>query len=496
MTLETIFDNIEQYQDSIDDLLSALRSVGVSSLEEFNAARAEYGVAVPRSIITELRDRFDNSETEDWNAAVKEDSISAYQDFLRKFPMSEYAAKAREAIQKLSTQEEKVAPVCPKIDIRSLIFKISRAIDSNVIISDIQSALSSGGVTVDELMYEIGRNTNLLNAYVIQQLLSKRVITEEDLVTKAGIPWDVIEELHKPDQMPQMTTVSRPDSITLNPCTEVYFWGIPSSGKTCAMGAIMSTVTDGVTVHSCEFVNKSQGYGYMTTLKGIFKDGKVTRLPAGTPVFAAYEMGMVLSDNQRKRAYPVTCIDLAGETINSMYKHDIGEALDEDREATLTVVSDLLMGSNRTKNRKKHFFVIEYGAEERTYDGRDQDTCLGGALNYIKSSGILKNDTDGIYILITKVDSAGLEGDALKEELRDYIKSHYQGFYNRLDNLCKEYEINGGRVEIQPFSIGDVYFNKCCRFNKAFASDIARMLMTGYSVGTSKVDKLIDKFRK
>ena len=84
--------------------------------------------------------------------------------------------------------------------------------------------------------------------------------------------------------------------------------------------------------------------------------------------------------------------------------------------------------------------------------------------------------------MITKVDETGLKGEALIEKLRDYIRTHYQGFYNNLKKLCEDNEINGGEVIIQPFSLGEVYFNYYCRFDNTYAADIASVLMSGYVI--------------
>ena len=48
--------------------------------------------------------------------------------------------------------------------------------------------------------------------------------------------------------------------------TEIYFWGIPSSGKSCALGAILSVAASGKVAHSMDADTESQGYGYMTKL--------------------------------------------------------------------------------------------------------------------------------------------------------------------------------------------------------------------------------------
>ena len=102
------------------------------------------------------------------------------------------------------------------------------------------------------------------------------------------------------------------------------------------------------------------------------------------------------------------------------------------------------MIDNRTQNRKLHFFVIEYGAEDRQYEGLPQQDYLQAAVQYIQRTGIFKKDTDGLYLLISKVDKAKAHGKELSEKLKDYIHENYQGFYNGLKKICRDNEINGG----------------------------------------------------
>ena len=47
--------------------------------------------------------------------------------------------------------------------------------------------------------------------------------------------------------------------VSKSPCTEVYFWGIPSSGKSCALGAILSSAKSGKVARSMGKKIKEQG---------------------------------------------------------------------------------------------------------------------------------------------------------------------------------------------------------------------------------------------
>lgn len=223
--------------------------------------------------------------------------------------------------------------------------------------------------------------------------------------------------------------------------------------------------------------NDSLGYGYMNRLSSLFSVGEVSVVPGKTPTTATYEMGFDLEDEDGK-VHPITCMDLAGELMRCMYRSDAGENLSDEELETLDILTNALIDpKTRTKNKKIHFFVMEYGAEDREYDGLKQDVYLNGALQYIKRTGIFQNDTVAIYIIITKVDKAHARQGQLIDILKNYISENYGGFYNGLVKICKDYEINNGIVEVLPFSLGQVCFQDYCLFDERSAANIVRKLL-------------------
>ena len=232
--------------------------------------------------------------------------------------------------------------------------------------------------------------------------------------------------------------------------------------------------------------NHCQGFGYMSRLMLQFKnDGSVGTLPEGTSTTATYEMGFDLTDNDGM-VHPITCIDLAGEMIRCMFKLDSGEDLSEDELKTLDTLTKILK-DNRTGNQKMHFFVIEYGADDRLYEGLPQRTYLESAVEYINNSEIFKNDTDAIFILVSKVDRAP-SNIPRTEAVLQYLEKNYKGFINGLKDICRQNEINGGKIEIIPFSLGVVCFQNYCRFNEAAAEEVVRKIIERSA--RYKVDKL------
>lgn len=330
-----------------------------------------------------------------------------------------------------------------------------------------------GIVTAEELLAELHKDINLLDAWVIRNLYEKEILDYDDL-PRLGVDNDFIEKLFGNNASAHFDKPDPIDMINME-STEVYFWGIPSSGKSCALGAILSAANSGEVAKSMHPDVNCQGYGYMTRLSSLFRKNRISVLPPGTPTCSTYEMAFSLVDENSKM-HPITCIDLAGELVRCMFKQNAGETLRNDEENALDTITKLLH-DNRTKNRKIHFFVLEYGAENREYEGLPQSVYLDAALNYIRNYNVFETDTDAIYLLMTKVDKTGLRGEELKRELGRYIRENYGGFYGALKTICETNEINNGVVDIVPFSVGIVCFQDFCKFDPVAANNVVRKLL-------------------
>lgn len=541
MTIDDILDNIDEYRSDIESLVHHLRNLGINSLDEFKDAAREAGVPIPKPIQDAVESKFMSSDDDDWEAAKETDTIEAYDDYLfRHQDDGKYRDEARQAkerkqkAEEASSSEEEWTNV-DKSDIDSLLSFVRRYKDSTHVaeanklirelrkekylgvdikalsrqIKDIQtdkrinnpeeaiynkivSYIDSKKITVEDLLDAIKLDHNFISSKVAHLLWDNGYVTDFSL---ADIDPDFITFMMSNAQTRGFEPAAPLTSVTKVPCTEVYFWGIPSSGKSCALGAIMSAANDGRTALSMEKDNNCQGYGYMNRLSELFKaNGEVSSLPEGTPTTSTYEMGFELEDDQHKM-HPITCIDLAGELVRCMYKNDANEAMSDQQREVLQTLTNVMV-DNRTSNRKLHFFVLEYGAEDRKYEGLPQSTYLHAAVAYIKRTGIFEKDTDGLYLLISKVDKSGLKGKALQEHLKQYISDNYAGFYNGLKKICRDYEINDGNVEIVPFTLGDVCFQNYCKFNSKTASNVVKLIMARtYSSRTGFLGRFINGMR-
>lgn len=470
---------------SIADLQDFLNKYPMGTVAHLDAVRERKHVLekIPASepIVEES-----NGEEEEWFSIKNAGDIKLLEAFKEKYPNTSHLFELNKLITAENNKEHsrKKSPII----LKSMINKANSAEDVSKII---QVLLENKTITIGMLLELIRQDHNLLSSAACNDIISRGILNRNDL-SKCGIDNGFINKMLT-NARSQNFEPARPLQTIAEPCTEVYFWGIPFSGKTCALGAILSAAKNGLAARSMIPDNSCQGFGYMNRLSTIFSPGRICRLPGGTPVTSTYEMRFDLEDQEHK-IHHVACIDLAGELFTCMFMKDAGEQMRDDQKQALETLHNILL-ENRSNNRKIHFFVIEYGAEKRIYNGLPQAEYLNSAAAHLNSIGLFDSNTDAIYVLISKVDNASYEG-SLEEHLLKYMTKNYLGFYNNLLLICKEHGINKGRVKIVPFSIGNVCFKDYCQFDATSATKMVDLLVR-YSCFEKQGfwQKILSKFR-
>lgn len=470
---------------SIADLQDFLNKYPMGTVAHLDAVRERKHVLekIPASepIVEES-----NGEEEEWFSIKNAGDIKLLEAFKEKYPNTSHLFELNKLItaEKNKEHSRKKSPII----LKSMINKANSAED---VCKIIQVLLENKTITIGMLLELIRQDHNLLSSAACNDIISRGILNRNDL-SKCGIDNGFINKMLT-NARSQNFEPARPLQTIAEPCTEVYFWGIPFSGKTCALGAILSAAKNGLAARSMIPDNSCQGFGYMNRLSTIFSPGRICRLPGGTPVTSTYEMRFDLEDQEHK-IHHVACIDLAGELFTCMFMKDAGEQMRDDQKQALETLHNILL-ENRSNNRKIHFFVIEYGAEKRIYNGLPQAEYLNSAAAHLNSIGLFDSNTDAIYVLISKVDNASYEG-SLEEHLLKYMTKNYLGFYNNLLLICKEHGINKGRVKIVPFSIGNVCFKDYCQFDATSATKMVDLLVR-YSCFEKQGfwQKILSKFR-
>lgn len=349
-----------------------------------------------------------------------------------------------------------------------------KLLNSRRLLTTVKQALLDGDINREIMMALLQRNPNIIDPDSARHLLSSHVMSRDDF-NDAGIDYNFLDLLDGDDPV---DPADASDFVPLDGiapgATEVYFWGIPASGKSCALGSIMSVARNGNDVmkqHQC------QGGDYMSRLSQVFHhDGYYSYLPAGTAIKNTYEMRFSLIRD--KKEHPLSFIDMSGELFKCLYKKYTNIVLNDDEQQAFDVLNHLLV-DRASENRKLHFFVIEYGAENKKIDGLQQDTYLQRAAEYLDQLHVFDEYTDAIYIILTKADKAG-HFDTIDDEInhfKNYMSKNYYGFYKELREMCSRHSINGGELRFVSFSVGDIVLRRMCRFNASYASEILDYIM-------------------
>lgn len=438
-----------------------------------NGAYRSQARSIKAEIEKQKEDEYIQTTTDDAWILVDKNSSESLRGFVKNFPNSNHVEEANKLINQLLYDE------IMGVNADTLVSQIHNfQTDKNLtieqkdnnIIDAIEDYIKGNKITKNDFLVKLSDDHNLLSSGVVKRLINQGIILTSDLLN-LGIEKAFIQRMFKGDSAITFRTPEKLDRIHKQ-STEIYFWGIPSSGKSCALGAILSVAASGRIAKSMDPDTSSQGYGYMTKLIDLFQNGEIGTLLEGTPVDSFYEMGFDLVDKEN-RIHPITCIDMAGELMRCMYKENAGDPMSDSDIEMLDTMTKVLI-DNRSTNRKMHVFVIEYGAEDRKYEGLPQKVYLEGAVSYIKDTGIFKKDTDAIYIMITKADKAKNNSPSF---FNQYINDKYLGFFNGLEQICKDNEINKGHVEKLAFSLGDVCFQNFCKFDARPAENVVNLIL-------------------
>lgn len=329
-----------------------------------------------------------------------------------------------------------------------------------------------------ELINRLKYNINKVESNEIYEALNNGTFTDGDIM-EAGVPRNVVEFIHDSDtnKKPVLDFGEEPDAIPSG-YTEVFFWGSPGSGKTCALAALLSTANKKGYLKIAE----GPGYNYAVQLKNLFVSD-VNRLPAPSPVDKTQYLPFALITNNKSR--PVSMIELSGEIFECFLCKVANKPFPTtDHKATFDKITEFLSDNNR----KIHFFFIDYARGNKCdVKGYTQSDYLEAASIYFQNTKIFKNNTDAIYLVVTKSDTMNVSGgnnqtiyNARVEECKRLLDSEtdgYKSFKNVMKDICHREHINARRLMVEPFSLGDVFLSDICMFNPDSSMRILEILM-------------------
>ena len=349
---------------------------------------------------------------------------------------------------------------------------------------------------------ELKKNKGALQAVEYAKLFDTDVLSDSDF-EEIGITYDQLNILKETRNAisiniePLDETEFKDGKYKLpGDCTEIYLWGMPASGKSCCLSAILSCAS--AWGYCRGYDSGITGNDYFEKLTNVFKINdengtELSTLVTGTNTNSIASASYTIEHPIYKKRR-MCLIDLAGETFKSMRNvNNNKEINDKALKLCLDVTRSYLADK---RNRKLHFFIVPYvkPGTEKLYDGISVSQYLQSAAEYLRSNGVITNSTDGIYVIVTKIDLMDCSPSQYDVKALEYVKTKFSSFYNGMESICKDQGIGtcAKRVEVLPFSIGEMVSRELCIFKPSGAERLIELISKKSKKKLSKWGTILD----
>lgn len=336
---------------------------------------------------------------------------------------------------------------------------------------------------------EITRMKTQQSNYPIEDLfyyLKTKIFTDEELISEGvATPYslDILRRLDEiKDGLPDINEEIRKCRKECAPGhTDVFLFGIPSTGKTCIlMGLIGSSSINVSTVRA--------GGPYSCALQQYLEAG----LTIGqTPKDFVATIEAEIYDQQS--THLINLVEMAGEDFAFKIA---------DNENGIISFEDIGAGATQllcNDNRKVFFIIVDPTALTVSFNHLVDETDQQGVtrtylvrknvsqkmilkrmvdlLSQPENKRILKN-VDSIHIIVTKADVLGEGQEREKAAYETFMKEH-KNIVQPLTRLCQEYGINAatnGVPMLYTFSLGSFYVGGIYQYNEADSNKLVEVL--------------------
>ena len=359
---------------------------------------------------------------------------------------------------------------------------------------------------------EIRKMQTAPNAYVVGTLLrfiNEGIFTKYELISQDVLTDGVFNTISDSDIMDGLPDIQQAIDSSVPECkdgyTDVYFFGIPSTGKTC----ILMGLSRAASLH----INLAHGGGDYADALQQFIDAGLT-VPQTKMGFAA-TLEATINDRQSNSQHKINLIEMAGEDFAKKIAGNQEHIYDFDSMGT--GVTDLLKNNN-----KKVFFliidpttnVINYkrkdivGYDEETGDPiydliqircnqQNLITKMVDLFAYEGNAEIMKK-VDSIHVIVTKADLLGADTMERDDRALQIFKTKYgNNILDPLIDLCKEYNINvqyNYHPKLYTFSLGKFYVGGVYEYDPTDSNKLVNAIKN--STGTIKKKTLWDKVKE
>lgn len=315
------------------------------------------------------------------------------------------------------------------------------------------------------------------------KLLDKGICTEDEYIG-AGIVSRRSFELLKKRRSANLNLPLDQNDATAHPdgskATDVFLFGIPSTGKTCVVMGLMGLMglSDSVVWNVT-----TAGGKYGKQLKAFLDNGSLPKRTATK--FVTLIPGEIIDRRKQGIKHPVNIVDMAGEAFADKIA---------DNPDCIVAFEDMGIGATellKSDNDKVFFIVVDPTSECVSYnkicdDGSpktivySQHSTVLALCNLFadeKNAEIMRR-VKAIHIITTKSD---MLGDNPAYVAKNHIRENYKDVLHSLRDLCKESKFAINREsnylpKLYTFSLGKFYIGSIYDYNPTDAEKLISVI--------------------
>ena len=335
-----------------------------------------------------------------------------------------------------------------------------------------QMSILIAGLKHGEIV-EMRNNPNNYEVSRLMRLLNEGIATEKELIMAKVMTKNILETLRNTDINSDLPDIRKAIADSHAECkdgyTDVFFFGVPSTGKTC--------VLMGMSRSNSLHINLASGGGDYASALQQYTDVGVT-VPRTPGTFVTTLEATISSRKEPVGVvHKVNLVEMSGEEFA------FGIANNPDHVFTFEEMGSGATQLLRNDNRKVFFLIIDPTANvvrinREIVDGYDEDTgqplthleyCVVNQRTLIQkmvnlfenegNSEIMKK-VDSIHIIMTKSDTLGNPVEREEKALSIFNDKFGGDILEPLIELCKEYSINVNtqfHPKLYTFSLGTFY---------------------------------------
>lgn len=470
------FDPMRVNAYTIEELADMVEG-GVVTKDEIHSC----GLAAPKrpQLDAELsrRKQVINDDDEMWAIAIRIDTIPTYEAYLSCYDKcppqyrGKHVAEAKIAIQEL---RKKIA------EIRERLFDLMRN-KPTVFKNSSMEYLFNGVPNFNEAM-EVALRKGGEDEAVISFLKYGLKISYQDLLDNDVIPSSISKDsLIASDYTLIQTNMEQLNYFPTERRTDVYFIGVPRSGKSSVMAALCSAMHKTGCAEYQPHFNKDKKDNVRDYYQSLIRSTKKGKYPVSTEKDSLCFIKLLLKS--KKKESPLTFVELGGEAFRSAVNSGMkGKAAWEGLSAGTCLDS---------KNPKLMFFIIDYSTIFDQDKRLEQDEILNTMLTVLTTDGPSGDGTKGctmskvqtVAIIVTKSDMMEAHDyDEQVDQAEEFINEHFAAFKKTLAGICKKYGINrqvNYNLYVTPFSTGRMYVGNTYEFDPADADALVDFISDG-----------------